>query len=335
MGTGAPGNDRHPGALRGRLYGVLVTYRRPAPLAETLRRIWAQRRPLDRLVVVDNHPDEEGRRIVSSALQDGRPIDYLPAPENLGPAGGIALGMRHVLRSAGDRDWVVTLDDDDPPKDEDVLEELETFAHRMLARDARTGAVGLVGARFDGRRGRLHRLDDGELAGPVGVDYVGGAHFPFLRVAALRDVGPFRSDLFFGLDDLEFGLRLRAAGYRLYVDGDQWRRSRQLGGRLGMEVEPSRTLGEPTWRRYYSLRNAVWILRKHGRGGAAFRVTLIHGLGKPLANLVRSPASSVGHLRLNWSACRDAWAGRMGRTLEPGEIPRPAAHRRAGAKRFP
>ncbi len=335
MGTGAPGNDRAPGTPRGRLHGILVTYRRPAHLEETLRRMWAQRRPLDRLVVVDNHPDGEGRRIVSSALQDDRPIEYLPAPENLGPAGGIALGMRHVLRSAGDRDWVVTLDDDDPPRDEDVLEDLETFAHQMLARDPRTGAVGLVGARFDGRRGRLLRLGDGELAGAVGVDYVGGAHFPFFRVSALRDVGPFRSDLFFGLDDLEFGLRLRAAGYRIYVDGDRWRWNRGRGGRLGMDVRPSRRLGEPTWRRYYSLRNAVWILRKHGRGGAALRVTLIHGLGKPLVNLVRSPASSLSHLRLNWSACRDAWAGRMGRTLEPGEIARPPAHRPAGAKRFP
>jgi hypothetical protein len=256
--------------------------------------------------------------VAAEQVQAGLPIEYLPAAQNLGPAGGIALGMEHVLRTAHDLDWVVTLDDDDPPRDREVLASLQAFASEMRVRDPRTGAVGLVGARLDRRTGALVRVADGELEGPVAVDYIGGNHFPFVLVRAIRDAGAFRPDLFFGFDDLEFGLRLRARGYRVYADGDRWRRHRGLGGRLGLDVRPSWTVGDSTWRRYYSLRNAIWILRTNGWRGAALRVSLVHGLGKPLANLMVSPGAARSHLAMNWAACRDGWTGRLGRTVEPG-----------------
>jgi hypothetical protein len=204
-----------------------------------------------------------------------------------------------------------------------VLAELEVFAADMLSRDPRTGMVGLVGARFDWRRGRLVRLPDQELRGPVAVDYIGGNHFPFVRAAALRSVGTVHSDLFFGLDDLEFGLRLRRRGYAIYVDGGRWLRQRASGGRLGLELRPSGRVTDAGWRRYYSLRNAIWILRRNRRLGTAAMVTVIRGIGKPLANLFRDPAGAAALLRTNWAACRDGWSGRLGRVVEPDRTRRP------------
>ena len=103
---------------RAALHGVLVTYRRPAALAEMLDRLGDQQRRLDTLVVVDNDLDESARPTVAAfAGLDTAPgrVDYVPAGANTGPAGGIALGMRSALDHATDDDWVVSLDDDDPP----------------------------------------------------------------------------------------------------------------------------------------------------------------------------------------------------------------------------
>lgn len=299
------------------LHGVLVTYRRPEALVEMLGRLEVQRRRLDRLVVVDNAPSGTVREEVARHPGAASETEYVPAPENLGPAGGIARGMRAVLSDAGDEDWVVLLDDDDPPQDDDALEALERFAMARLRDDPGTAGVGLTGARFDWRRGRPVRMADHALAGPVAVDYLGGNQLPTYRVGVIRAVGPFRDDLFFGFDDLEFGLRVRAAGYGLYVDGERWRARRRAVGRLGLEVGPSRKLGELSWRRYYSLRNVVWILRFHGRSGTAARVAATAGLGKPLLHLVPSPGPAMAHLRLNARACLDGWRGRLGRTVEP------------------
>jgi glycosyltransferase involved in cell wall biosynthesis len=300
-----------------KLFGVLVTFRRPTALSIMLQRLVDQDRPLDRLVVVDNSPLPETRALVESAARNGDLIDYVPMPENLGPGGGVAEGMERILEFAEDRDWIVVLDDDDPPYSTSALGELVHFGQAMLDRDPATGGVGLVGARFDWKRGILMRPRDDELTGPMLVDAIGGNSLPMFAVRAIREVGPFPRNFFFGFDDLEQGLRLRKAGYSVYADGLRWRERRASAGRLGLDIRPSLGLSPVGWRRYYSLRNAIYILRSNGRRRSALRVTLIRGLAKPLANLPVSPGQAVRQLRMNWRACRDAWTGRMGRTVEP------------------
>lgn len=310
-------------AAQTHLYGVLPTFRRPRHLAETLARVSRQERTIDHLVIVDNSPGPQSRAVVEGFARDGGRIEYLPAPENLGFAGGVALGMEAVLPDADDDDWIVVFDDDDPLPWDSVFGDLEVFGARMVSVDARTAAVGLVGARFDWRRGGLTRVPDDELKGAVPVDFIGGNHFPLYRVGALRDVGTFSRDIFFGLSEIEHGLRLRKAGYSIYADGDAWRRRREEAGRLGIDIHPSLRFPQLNWRRYYSLRNVIFILRSHGKLGTAARVTLVKGIGKPLVNLLLDPRAGWRHLALNVRAIRDGWTGRMGRTLEPDGGPRP------------
>jgi len=308
-----------------RVFAILVTYRRPAELSRMLERLAASDRVPDELVVVDNDPTPAARTAVERF--PGTTL-FVGAPENLGPAGGIALGMARVLDQADSDDWVLLLDDDDPPHDGLSLRKLVAFGDRMFGLDPNTGGVGLVGARFDLRRGEMVRVPDAELTGPVALDYLGGNQFPLYRVDAILRVGTFREGLFFGFEELEFGLRMRRAGFALYADGDEWRTWRSTWGRLGIAVRPAAALGEPGWRRYYALRNLIAILRAAGSIRGALRVTLVLGLAKPLRNLVRRPRLAAAHLALGWRATRDGWMGRMGRTVEP-DLPRPVAQDRA------
>lgn len=300
-----------------RLVGVLVTFRRPERLADVLERLGRQDRRLDRLIVVDNEPTEETRSIVNAYARSGGVVDHVRTSENLGFAGGVAVGMTRWLEGADDLDWIVVLDDDDPPPSTTVLGELERFAREMLARDAKTAAVGLTGARFDWRRGRISRVQDHELRGPVPVDYVAGGHLPLYLARVVRAEGTFSPAIFFGLSEIEYGLRLRRAGYSLYGHGDLWLEGRARAGRLNTVIRPGLRLPEYGWRRYYSLRNTIFVLRQHGHRWTALRVTLGRGLGKPLLNLAITPRAAGRHLALNWKACRDGWSGRMGRVVEP------------------
>jgi glycosyltransferase involved in cell wall biosynthesis len=309
----------NPSAAGGqrKLYGALVTYRRPAELSLMLSRLANQDRPLDSLVVIDNAPSRQSEEAVRAYAAKGHPIQYEAQPENLGPAGGFARGMQRALDVAGDDDWIVLLDDDNPPTAPTVLGELAKFGETMLERNPGTGAVGLMGARFDWRRARLVRVPDDELVGPVRIDYIGNNKFPLYRASAIRAVGLLRREIFFGFEELEYGLRLAASGYELYAPGPRWLESRRRRGKLGLSGRPALGLSELHWRRYYALRNLIFILRSFGRPGLAVRVTLVRGFGKPLASLLWSPEKSWQHLQLNWKACRDGWTGRMGRTLDP------------------
>lgn len=320
-----PPRSPEPGAPRAgspsggepQLHGVLVTFRRPGWLTITLDRLAEQVRPLDRLVVVDNGPLPESEAQVKRHEAGGRLVEYLPMAENLGFTGGVEFGMQHVLRTADDGDWIILLDDDDPPALPTDIRDMHRFAEQMLQHDPKTACVGIAGGRFDFRRGRIRRVPDTELNGPVPVDYLVSGRLPFYSVAAVRAVGPFHGPLFFGLSEIEYGLRLRRAGFSLYGNGRLWWATRAKSGRLNVTPTPSRRLSELRWRRYYSLRNTVYVLRRYGHPVTALRVSLIHGLLKPLANMFVAPRAALGHLCLNWRAVRDGWAGRLGCTVEP------------------
>ena len=303
-----------------KLIGVLPTYRRQHLIGEAIERIGRQGRPPDRLVVVDNEGSAETEAIVRGL---GANVEYLGMAENMGFAGGVAAGMRRVLEFAQDEDWIVLVDDDDPPRFDDALERLERLAEECLARDPKTAAVGISGGWFDWRRGRMRRVPDAELVGAVPVDHVAGNCLPCFRVSAVRAVGPFCDEIFFGLSELEFGLRLWRAGYSLYGHGEMWLASRTAAGRLERVLRPSRGLPDMNWRRYYTTRNLIFILRRFDHPWTAVRVTLVPGLAKPVANLFVHPREAVRHLGLSLRAIRDGWTGRMGRRIEPDGGRRP------------
>jgi GT2 family glycosyltransferase len=178
--------------------------------------------------------------------------------------------------------------------------------------------VGISGGWFDWRRGRMRRVADAQLKKEaVPLDHVAGNQLPCFLVGAVRRVGVFCDELFFGFSELEFGLRLWTSGYTLYGYGPLWLESRKQTGRVGLKIRPSRRLHPVNWRDYYSLRNAIFILRRFGHRRTALRVTLVHGLAKPMVNVAISPRLAFQHLRINIRAIRDGWTDRMGRRVEP------------------
>jgi GT2 family glycosyltransferase len=300
----------------GALHGVLVTYRRADQVQTYLERLAEQSLRLDSLLVVDNDPEMSARCVVEEQRSLDIPVAYLAAGDNVGPAGGIALGMRRIVEHAADDDWIVLLDDDDPPRTPELLETLHRFGEALRAADPMVGGVGLAGGRFDVARGRLVHVEDDELVGPVPACGVAGNQLPVYSVHAVTAVGPFDERLFFGFEELEYGLRMTGLGFRIYAHGELWLRERTHHGRLNRISRPRYQLADLSWRRYYSLRNMIYILRSRGEGLAAARLALL-ALGKPVYNLPRTPRLAARHLGLNGRAIRDAYLGRMGRTVEP------------------
>jgi GT2 family glycosyltransferase len=244
-------------------------------------------------------------------------VEYLAAPENLGPAGALALGAGHLLHTADDADWVMFFDDDNPPRTTEGVSEIADFADEVLRQDPRTGGVGLVGARFNIRSGLMARIADQDLSGTVPVSYIGGGQLPCYRVATIRDVGLPNPRLFFGFDDLDYGLRLNAAGWQLYINGNTLARERHIYGLIGADKSPNRAIQSVGWRDYYSTRNIIWILNSRHHHIAAARVIARRIIAKTVYNLPCSPRLAWAHFTLGVRAAFDAYTGRMGRTIDP------------------
>ena len=79
------------------VYAVVVTHRRPELLAESLRVLAAQHRPVDHLIVVDNDFAAGDPEVAELVASQPVPTTYLGSRRNLGGAGGFALGMLHAL----------------------------------------------------------------------------------------------------------------------------------------------------------------------------------------------------------------------------------------------
>jgi glycosyltransferase involved in cell wall biosynthesis len=306
------------GAQRSRhLTAIVVTYQRPSALVATLESLECQTRPVDAILVVDNDPDGSAEHIAAE-----RSLDYVRACENLGPAGGISLGMECVLPHRVDDDLVVLVDDDDPVVDTRAFEALVQLLEATERTGERCAGVGGAGARYRRSRGDFERVPDAALHGPVLVDYIGGNQTPVYTIEAIRKAGCFDPRFFFGFDDAEFGLRLRSAGWTLRVAGDRWLSQRRQAGRLGISARPTSAVAPPAWRQYYSTRNSVHLARRYGT-----RRAMLETVGR---GLFVTPVRRLGQRSASvaWASIRgslDGVRGVHGRTVEPTPKPPSAA----------
>lgn len=292
------------------IYGLVVTYERPAELQSMLTSIEGQTLRPDRILVVDN-----GTGVDTEGVAVAHRCDYLRTGDNLGPAGGIATGMSSILEHADDDDWLMLFDDDDPPPFDDIIERLDNFGRKMVARDSTTAGVGALGATYDRRLGVFRRLADHELAGEVSVDVIHGGRFPMYRCGTLRRSGVFDADLFFGFEEGEFGLRLRKLGFSLYLEGTLALQLRGAIGELNLPNEQRTAITKAAWRRYYGVRNATILARRYASpwtppivavGGALKGCVALARAGRPMREIVLPARGAMAGL-----------AGRTGRPINP------------------
>ena len=298
------------------LGAVLVTYKRPVELGRSLDAFAGQTVGRHHLVLVDNADDSRVRSLLEAfSARTGMEVTYLASKENLGPAGGFAWGLATLSKRLSGDDWVLLLDDDDPLPHPGILQRLLTSRQNLVGSGVRLGGIGMKGARFDRRRLRTRSVAHLN-GGLIEVDHLHGGFAPIYRLQALWDSAGFRPELFWGFEELDVGLRITRAGWRLFADTEALR---TIGGSSKLTAVSER----PQWktrgwspRRYYTLRNLMLISLEHCRRRDVIRVMFIRCLAKPVFNLILHPFRAFQELRCNLLAFRHARRRTLGRTIE-------------------
>jgi len=298
-----------------RLGAFVITYRRPAALTRTVETLLAQSVSPGTVLIMDNGASEGSHDESSQALAGfGGRVQVRSMRANLGPAGAAAEAIAELMATGFSR--IVWVDDDDPPRTPNALERLLA----VLDSDQWIAMAGAFGSRWDWRRGRVCRIPDRELEGIVDVDVIGGSAHPILRASAAREIGLPRPELFFGVEEWEYALRLGRSGYRLAVDGDLMHEYRVRAGRL--QRNTTRSLLPPyplndLWRRYYTTRNLIHSLRRtFGRSDLARRIA-VRALVRSLSAWGRGPRYGARYSHLQLLGILDGYRDRLGRTLLP------------------
>lgn len=251
-----------------RIVGVVVTHRRREQLAQSLKVLSTQTRPLDHLVVVDNADEAAVRELVESCPL---PTSYLGSKHNLGGAGGFALGMLYALSLGADRVWLA--DDDGRPEGPDVLATLLDCAQRHGLAEVSPVVCDIDDSdrlAFPLRRGvawRRHRSELGDVETddllPGIASLFNGALF---TAAAIDAVGVPDLRLFVRGDEVEVHRRLVRSGLPfgtclrtayLHPNGaDEFKPI--LGGRMHTQYPDNDT------KRFFTYRNRGYLLSQPG-----------------------------------------------------------------------
>jgi rhamnopyranosyl-N-acetylglucosaminyl-diphospho-decaprenol beta-1,3/1,4-galactofuranosyltransferase len=295
-----PPRDQSPHGI----VAVLVTHNRPLLLAEALEALARQTLPAAQVIVVDNASDRETQRF----LDQSSGIRVVRSETNLGGAGGFALGMRRAL-DLGAR-WVWLMDDDAIPEST-ALEAL----HRHLASGtervgALCGAVMEFGGiatvhrrRFNGIFGTEHPVPSAAYADePVRIDIASFVGF-LVSAAAVRNVGLPNAAFFLSYDDTEYSLRLRRAGFDLWLVPDSV---------IVHKRSPHHRLRSTPFgaKHYFNVRNRIVVKRAYCRVGVVGACT---GALFGLALWLRSPRCLHRVARATLvRALADGFAGRLG-----------------------
>ncbi|KXX57641.1 galactofuranosyltransferase GlfT1 [Rhodococcus sp. LB1] len=253
-----------------RIVGVVVTHKRRELLAESLKVLGSQTRPLDHLVVVDNAAEDDVRALVESS---GIPVSYLGSQHNLGGAGGFALGILYALSLGAD--WVWLADDDGRPEGPKVLETLLDCAQRHGLAEVSPVVCDIDDPdrlAFPLRRGVEWRRLRSELFvdGDDSADLLPGIASLFngalFRASAIDTVGVPDLRLFVRGDEVEVHRRLVRSGLPFgtclqtaYVHPNGAEEFKPiLGGRMHTQYPDNET------KRFFTYRNRGYLLSQPG-----------------------------------------------------------------------
>jgi GT2 family glycosyltransferase len=233
----------------------IITKDRPYELIETIKLLLSQSFPPIYILVVDNGNQTESKDQIN-VLNDTR-VSHHSIGYNAGPAGGAYWGMKLLFEKG--YDWVLWVDDDDPPRFDNLIEDLFDIVHHND--NKYLGMIGAVGERFNRNRGKIVRLKDEQLKGFLEVDTVSGNMFPLVSKRIFeKEILPNKK-LFFGFEELDFGLSLKRAGFIILTSGTLHLKHRIEASRLNFVANKNhKKLYSSLWREYYSARNLVFIL---------------------------------------------------------------------------
>jgi hypothetical protein len=181
---------------------------------------------------------------------------------NAGPAGAAAKGLELCLTDGAE--WVYWGDDNDPPPNEFVFEHLFKMKD-LIPRNYQIGQIGMVGQRFDNRRGMISRIKNEELLPPwVLVDNIGGGQTKIICAEVLKSGITTNPSLFFGFEELDFDLKMKKSGFSSFISGPLMLKQREKYNTLTKTKSQSYYFRDlHNWRAFYSHRNLLFILWKN------------------------------------------------------------------------
>jgi len=284
---------------------VVVTYNRAALLTRMLAGLAALDRAPDAVIVVDNASTDHTATVLSTVTD--LPLQVITPEENLGGSGGFHLGVEAAFEQGFDRIWL--MDDDVIPAPDclDVLMAVDEDCLMAVREDTAGRLVEKAAVTFDlrnplrikpktamvettyGARDRMPEL--------VEIENIAFEGF-LVRRRVVEAIGLPDADFFIFYDDVDFALRARRAGWKIWAVRDAVL-VRQL------EFDQQHDLGG--WKGYYMYRNLFTVHLRYGENPLVRAKPWLIAAGVVALSPLRGGRAEVRNVR---NALKDARARR-------------------------
>jgi rhamnopyranosyl-N-acetylglucosaminyl-diphospho-decaprenol beta-1,3/1,4-galactofuranosyltransferase len=241
---------------------VVVTYNRADLLGQVLDGLAAQTHEPDAVIVVDNASEDHTRAVLDAHV--GLGLQRIHLEENTGGAGGFRAGTEAAYLQGFDRIWLI--DDDVVPapdclallmaEDEAAVMSVREDIHGRLVEKAATD-FDLSRPWTTRPKRRMVETDYGDRhAMPPRVELHNIAfEGPLFRREVIDTIGLPDASFFIFYDDVDFALRARRAGYRIWAIRDAV---------LVRQLDFSQQHDLAGWKGYYMYRNLFAVLFRYG-----------------------------------------------------------------------
>ena len=241
---------------------VVVTYNRAGLLLRMLGGLAASERRPDAVIVVDNASTDHTKTVLDGVLD--LPLQVIRPEANLGGAGGFHLGVEAAYEQGFDRIWL--MDDDVVPAPDclGVLMDVDEDCLMSVREDTSGRLVEKAAVTFDLRnplrikpKTSMVETAYGERSAmPERVELENVAFEGFMvRRAVVDSIGLPDPDFFIFYDDVDYALRARRAGFRIWAVRDA-----VLVRQLSFDQQHDLS----GWKGYYMYRNLFTVHRRYG-----------------------------------------------------------------------
>ena len=244
---------------------VIVTFNRADLLTRMLDGLAAQTRRPDAVFVIDNASTDHTQDVLAARREHPELVLHITrSPDNVGGAGGFHVGVRQAHAGGFDRIWLV--DDDVVPAPDclAVLMAVDEPCLMSVREDLRGGLVEKAALRFDlanplvlkPKTAMVETTYGTRAAMPERVELENVAFEGFLvRREVIDRIGLPDPSYFIFYDDVDFAVRARRAGFRIWAVRDAV---------LVRQLDFDQQHALDTWKGFYMFRNLFVVHFRYG-----------------------------------------------------------------------